>query len=162
MGLIMTMIMLIMLMTMTMLIMMPLIMVMPMQSSYQPHLYRDRTRTKVLWRTLSFTLSRVSLVTLSRISPGTLFNVSSVIYCKVTLSGVLKSVAIISPISPYFLQRFTSLTLSKFPIYINLILLENTLESLRLNIVCEALLDRLDCWSLVSMNLSYSFFCGFD
>ena len=37
-------------------------------SSYQPHLYRDRTRTKVLWRTLSLTLSRASLVTLSKVS----------------------------------------------------------------------------------------------
>ena len=72
-------------------------------SSYQPHLYRDRTRTKVLWRTLSFTLPKVSPVKLPK--------VSSVKHCKVTLSGALRTVAtlsIISPKSPYFLQNFIS------------------------------------------------------
>ena len=144
MGSIMTMIILIMmpLIMIMLLIMMPLIMVMPMQSSYQPHLYRDRTRTKVLWRTLSFTLStlsrvslvtlsRVSLVTLSRVSLATLSGVSPetlsrvtlpkvspVIHGRVTLlslSGVFNTVAsvsIISPICPYFLQDFISWTIS--------------------------------------------------
>ena len=85
---------------------------MPVHLSYQPHLYRDRTRTKVLCRKLSATFSWWSpLSTLPRVSPSRYPKVSWLKDGNAppsTISGAYKTdriVFMVTPKCPYFLKK---------------------------------------------------------
>ena len=90
---------------------------MPVRLSYQPHLYRDRTRTKVLCRKLSATFSWWSpLLTLSRVSPSRYPKVSPLTDGNMspsTISGPYKTdliVFMVIPNCPYFQKNFIAST----------------------------------------------------